>query len=62
MPPLSIAAIIPTYNYAHGIKQAIASVLNQTLAPVEIIVVDGLMDATTRKVNQSELAAMSAAV
>src|ERR1700675_3091910 len=47
MPPLSIAAIIPTYNYAHGIKQAIASVLNQTLSPVEIIVVDdGSTDGT----------------
>jgi len=46
-PPLSIAAIIPTYNYAHGIKQAIASVLNQTLSPVEIIVVDdGSTDGT----------------
>ncbi len=47
VPLLSIAAIIPTYNYAHGIKQAIASVLNQTLSPVEIIVVDdGSTDGT----------------
>jgi glycosyltransferase involved in cell wall biosynthesis len=47
VPPLSIAAIIPTYNYAHGIKAAIASVLNQTLPPVEIIVVDdGSTDGT----------------
>jgi cellulose synthase/poly-beta-1,6-N-acetylglucosamine synthase-like glycosyltransferase len=46
-PPFSVAAIIPTYNYAHGIKQAIASVLNQTLRPVEIIVVDdGSTDGT----------------
>ena len=47
MSPLSIAAIIPTYNYAHGINQAIASALNQTLPPVEIIVVDdGSTDGT----------------
>ena len=36
----SIAVIIPTYNYASGINQAITSVLNQTLPAVEIIVVD----------------------
>jgi len=36
----SIAVIIPTYNYARGIDQAITSVFNQTLLPVEIIVVD----------------------
>src|SRR5260370_10139030 len=47
MSPLSIAAIIPTYNYAHGINQAIASALNQTLPPVEIIIVDdGSTDGT----------------
>src|SRR5260370_35153153 len=47
MSPLSIAAIIPTYNCAHGINQAIASALNQTLPPVEIIVVDdGSTDGT----------------
>ena len=47
MSSLSIAAIIPTYNYAHGINQAIASALNQTLPPVEIIVVDdGSTDGT----------------
>jgi glycosyltransferase involved in cell wall biosynthesis len=36
----SIAVIIPTYNYASGINQAIASAMKQTLPPVEIIVVD----------------------
>ena len=47
MSPLSIAAIIPTYNYPHGINQAIASALNQTLPPVETIVVDdGSTDGT----------------
>ncbi len=47
MSPLSIAAIIPTYNYADGINQAIASALNQTLPPVETIVVDdGSTDGT----------------
>ncbi|SRR6266436_5505369 len=47
MSPLSIAAIIPTYNYAHGINQAIASALNQTLPALEINVVDdGSTDGT----------------
>ena len=50
MSPLSIAVIIPTYNYARGIHQAIASVLNQTLSPVEIIVVDDGSTDDTRKI------------
>jgi glycosyltransferase involved in cell wall biosynthesis len=50
MSPLSIAAIIPTYNYAHGINQTIASVLNQTLPPVESIVVDDGSTDETRKI------------
>ena len=50
MSPLSIAVIIPTYNYARGINQAIASVLNQTLPPVEIIVVDDGSTDDTRKI------------
>jgi cellulose synthase/poly-beta-1,6-N-acetylglucosamine synthase-like glycosyltransferase len=54
-PPLSIAAIVPTYNYAHGIKQTIASVLNQTLPPVEIIVVDDGSTDGTRNVLDTTL-------
>src|SRR5260370_8188259 len=37
---LSIVAIIPLYNGARWIEQAIKSVLAQTLAPDEFIVVD----------------------
>jgi len=37
---LSIAAIIPLYNGAKFIEQAIGSVLSQTLLPDEIIVID----------------------
>src|SRR6266852_4016643 len=37
---LSIAAIIPLYNGARWIEQSIKSVLAQTLAPDEFIVVD----------------------
>ncbi len=37
---LTISAIIPLYNGARFIKQALDSILAQTLAPVEIIVVD----------------------
>jgi len=50
MSPLSIAVIIPTYNYARGIHQAIASALNQTLPPVEVIVVDDGSTDDTRKI------------
>jgi glycosyltransferase involved in cell wall biosynthesis len=46
----SIAVIIPTYNYANGINQAIASVFSQTLPPVEIIVVDDGSTDETRDV------------
>lgn len=35
-----ISVVIPTYNHAHFLGDAIASALNQSYAPVEIIVVD----------------------
>lgn len=39
-PYLTISVIIPTYNRAHLVQEAIASVLSQTRVPNEIIVVD----------------------
>jgi glycosyltransferase involved in cell wall biosynthesis len=39
-PNLSVAAIIPLYNGARWIEQALASVLAQTLQPDELLVVD----------------------
>ena len=43
----NISVIIPTFNRRHTLKRAISSVLNQTLKPVEIIVVDdGSTDGT----------------
>ncbi len=42
-----ISVIIPTYNYAHLLPRALASVLSQMAADVELIVVDdGSTDAT----------------
>jgi glycosyltransferase involved in cell wall biosynthesis len=35
-----ISVIIPTYNFSHYIAEAIHSVLNQSLTPMEVIVVD----------------------
>ena len=35
-----ISVIIPTYDRAHTLPQVIASVLNQTLKPRDVIVVD----------------------
>lgn len=37
---MSISVIIPTYNRAHIIKESIQSVLDQSVLPLEVIIVD----------------------
>ncbi len=45
----SISVVIPTYNYAHFLPSALESVLGQTMATAEVIVVDdGSTDQTPR--------------
>ena len=44
---MNISVVIPTYNRKHTLPRAISSVLNQTLQPTEIIMVDdGSTDGT----------------
>ena len=46
----AISVVIPTYNRAHLIKESLQSVLDQTLEPYEIIVVDDFSTDGTEKV------------
>lgn len=45
-----MTALIPSYNRAHLISRAVSSVLNQTLPPYEIIVVDDGSTDNTREI------------
>lgn len=46
----SLSCVIPTHNRPDGLKRALASVLNQTQPPSEILVVDDVGDASTANV------------
>ena len=46
-PPLDVSVVIPTYNRADWLPRTLASILGQTLEPMEVIVVDdGSTDGT----------------
>ena len=46
-PPLDVSVVIPTYNRADWLPRTLASILDQTLEPMEVIVVDdGSTDGT----------------
>ena len=48
---MNISVIIPTYNRAHTLSQAIGSVMKQSLPPAEIVIVDdGSTDGTAELV------------
>ncbi|MGA1870411.1 MAG: glycosyltransferase family 2 protein [bacterium] len=45
-----VSAIIPTYNRAHFLREAIESVMAQTLTSIELIIIDDGSDDHTREV------------
>lgn len=47
---MKISVIIPTYNRAHDVEQAISSVLEQTAAPYELIIIDDHSEDDTQRV------------
>ena len=54
-PPL-VTVVIPTWNRAGLVQQAIASVLSQTHARLELIVVDdGSTDETAKRIGRSTI-------
>jgi|TARA_B110000977_G_scaffold65173_1_gene88799 glycosyltransferase involved in cell wall biosynthesis len=51
-PPL-VSVVIPTYNYAHYLGDAIKSVLDQSYSTLEVIVVDNYSTDNTRELVES---------
>ena len=52
MSPISISAVIPTYNRAKSIRRCVDSILAQTVEPLEILVVDDCSADETREIIQ----------
>ena len=52
---LKVSVIIPTFNGRETIRSCVNSILNQTLKPFEILIIDNASDDKTRK----ELVALS---
>src|SRR5688572_5841450 len=50
-----VSVLIPTYNYAHYLDEAIKSVLNQTFSDFELIIVDDKSSDNTSEVVQKFL-------
>ena len=62
MRPCPLAVVIPTYNGASYIQEALESVFAQTVAPAEIVVVDDAStDATVAIVARIALSSVAAA-
>lgn len=50
---MRVSVVIPTYNRAHTVERALASALDQTHAPLEVIVVDdGSIDGTADRLGK----------
>ena len=52
MPDRTISVVIPTYNYGRLIPEALRSVVDQTLQPVEVIVVENGSTGETEEVSR----------